>query len=137
MADQPSPSPDGPPRPDASPIAAACRPASCRGTCSSGCSSASPLVMVGILALSGPPAKPRATAAPSPAAVAVDPNQQRIEEYQRRIQEQAQRLAAEQAQLQLTKEALVGDAPTARRGATPRRSLAESSAPTASAPLGA
>ena len=36
----------------------------------------------------------------------MDPNQQRIEEYQRRIQEQAQRLAAEQAQLQLTKEAV-------------------------------
>ena len=39
------------------------------------------LVMVGILALSGSPTKPRATAAPSPAALAVDPNQQRIEEY--------------------------------------------------------
>ena len=76
------------------------------------------VVMVGILALSGPPAKPRATAAPSPAAAAVDPNQQRIEDYQRRIQEQAQRLAAEQAQLQLTKEALVASA--RRRGWRPR-----------------
>ena len=71
------------------------------------------VVMVGILALSGPPAKPRTTAASSPATMAVDPNQQRIEEYQRRIQEQAQRLAAEQAQLQLTKEA-VGASPEAR-----------------------
>ena len=67
------------------------------------------VVMVGILALSGPPATPRATATSSPAAVAVDPNQQRIEDYQRRIQEQAQRLAAEQAQLQLTKDALAAD----------------------------
>ena len=64
------------------------------------------LVMVGILALSGSPTKPRATTAPSPAALAVDPNHQRIEEYQRRIQEQAQRLAAEQAQLQLAKDAV-------------------------------
>jgi type IV secretion system protein VirB10 len=93
------------------------------------------LVMVGILAFSGPPAKPRATTAPSAAAVAVDPNQRRIEEYQRRIQEQAQRLAAEQAQLQLTKDALVGNSPPTT-GAAPRRSVAESSAPTASAPPG-
>jgi type IV secretory pathway VirB10-like protein len=68
------------------------------------------LVMVGILAISGPPPAPRPTAPPSPAGAAVDPNQQRIEDYQRRIQEQAQRLAAEQAQLQLTKEALAADA---------------------------
>src|SRR5439155_13094881 len=83
------------------------------------------VVMVGILALSGPPAKPRATAAVSPAAVAVDPNQQRIEDYQRRIQEQAQRLAAEQAQLQLTKDALAAD-PDATVTGAPRRALAES-----------
>ena len=83
------------------------------------------VVMVGILALSGPPAKPRATAAVSPAAVAVDPNQQRIEDYQRRIQEQAQRLAAEQAQLQLTKDALTAD-PDATVTGAPRRALAES-----------
>src|SRR4029077_5322398 len=91
------------------------------------------LVMVSILAFSGPPAKPRATTALSAAAVAVDPNQQRIEEYQRRIQEQAQRLAAEQAQLQLTKDALGGNPPPTN-GAAPRRSLAESSSPTVSAP---
>ena len=64
------------------------------------------VVMAGIMALSGPPTKPRTTTEPSAAATVVDPNQQRIEEYQRRIQEQAQRLAAEQAQLQLTKEAV-------------------------------
>jgi type IV secretion system protein VirB10 len=90
------------------------------------------LVMVGILALSGPPAKPRVTATPSPAAVAVDPNQQRIEDYQRRIQEQAQRLAAEQAQLQRTKDA-VAASPDGAVGSAPRRSLAESPAPAASA----
>ncbi len=68
------------------------------------------VVMVAILALSGPPAKPRATAAPSSAATAVDPNQQRIEAYQRQIDEQTQRLAAEQASLQATK-AAIGAAP--------------------------
>ena len=62
------------------------------------------VVMVGIMTLSGTPTRPRATATPSPAASAVDPDQHRIEDYQRRIQEQAQRLAAEQAQLQLTKD---------------------------------
>jgi type IV secretion system protein TrbI len=78
------------------------------------------VVMVGILAISGPPTKPRAMATPSPASVAVDPNQQRIEEYQRRIQEQAQRLAAEQAQLQLTKDA-VDASPDGAAGPGPRR----------------
>ena len=77
------------------------------------------VVMMGILALSGAPTKPRVTASPSPAASAVDPNQQRIEEYQRRIQEQAQRLAAEQAQLQLTKEAVATRAASA--ASTPAR----------------
>jgi type IV secretory pathway VirB10-like protein len=62
------------------------------------------LVMVVIMALSGSPAKPRSTATPAASALAVDPNQQRIEEYQRRIQEQAQRLTAEQAQLQQAKD---------------------------------
>ncbi len=81
------------------------------------------LVMVGILALSGPPAAPRRATPPSPASVAVDPNQQRIEDYQRRIQEQAQRLAAEQAQLQLTKEALAAD-PDDRVSVGPRQRLA-------------
>jgi type IV secretion system protein VirB10 len=64
------------------------------------------IVMIGILAVSGSPAKPQPATAPTPAALTVDPNQQRIEDYQRRIQEQAQRLAAEQAQLQAAKDAL-------------------------------
>jgi type IV secretion system protein TrbI len=92
------------------------------------------LVMVGILAVSGPPAKPRATAAPSPAAATVDPNQERIEDYQRRIQEQAQRLVAEQAQLEQTKQALVAT-PDGAAGPTPRRWLADSSAAPANTPL--
>lgn len=83
------------------------------------------VVMVGILALSGPPTTPRATPTPSPASVAVDPNQQRIEDFQRRIQEQAQRLAAEQAQLQLTKDAVAASA----GGPVRPGSSAESSAP--------
>ena len=69
------------------------------------------VVMVAILALSGPPAKPRATTATAPAAVAIDPNQQRIEDYQRRIQEQAQRLTAEQASLEAAKAALTAGVP--------------------------
>jgi type IV secretion system protein VirB10 len=68
------------------------------------------LVMVGIMTLSGSPTRPRATAASSPATSAVDPDQHRIEDYQRRIQEQAQRLAAEQAQLQLEKDAVAASA---------------------------
>ena len=78
------------------------------------------LVMVGSLALSGPPAKPRTTAALSSTPAAIDPNQQRIEEYQRRIQEQTQRLAAEQAQLQLTKQAVVRSPDTRPTGSVPR-----------------
>src|SRR5579872_963547 len=64
-------------------------------------------VMIVILALAGPP-KPtgptgqRIDATP----VAVDPNTARIEEYQRRITDQAQRLTAEQAQLELAKQAI-------------------------------
>ncbi len=88
------------------------------------------VVMVGILAVSGPPPTPRALTTPSPSAMAVDPNQQRIEEYQRRIQEQAQRLAAEQAQLQLAKDALTAP-PAATSGAAPLRGSAEASAPSA------
>jgi type IV secretion system protein VirB10 len=88
------------------------------------------VVMVGILAVSGPPPTPRAPTTPSPTAMAVDPNQQRIEEYQRRIQEQAQRLAAEQAQLQLAKDAFTAP-PAATSGAAPLRVRADSSGPTA------
>jgi type IV secretion system protein VirB10 len=88
------------------------------------------LVMVAILAISGPPPAPRPTAPLSPAATAVDPNQQRIEDYQRRIQEQAQRLASEQAQLQLAKEALL----TAPSDAVEVPRSAGDIAPPASAP---
>jgi type IV secretion system protein VirB10 len=90
------------------------------------------LVMVGILAVSGPPATPRESTTSSQAAVAVDPNQQRIEDYQRRIQEQAQRLAAEQAQLQLAKDAVAAN-PEGAVGPAPRRSPAESAASATSA----
>jgi type IV secretory pathway VirB10-like protein len=74
-------------------------------------------VMVGIMAITGGPAKPRSLlTAPSAAAAAVDPNQRRIEEYQQRIQDQAQRLAAEQAALQAAKEVavLAPDAPVGK-----------------------
>jgi type IV secretion system protein VirB10 len=90
------------------------------------------VVMVGILAFSGSPTKPRATAAPSPATSAVDPDQHRIEDYQRRIQEQAQRLAAEQAQLQLTKEAVATSAGSSPSGAA--RAEPERRSPTAGTP---
>ena len=69
-------------------------------------------VMVAILALSGPPAKPRVPPGVNPGATAVDANAQRIDDYQRTIQEQANRLAAEQAQLQLTKAALGAPGPS-------------------------
>src|SRR5438876_9691513 len=85
------------------------------------------VVMAGIMALSGSPTKPRTTTEPSAAATVVDPNQQRIEDYQRRIQEQAQRLAAEQAQLQLTKEAVAHGASAAE---APTSSLPPDSEPT-------
>jgi type IV secretory pathway VirB10-like protein len=85
---------------------------------------ATAVVMVGIMALSGRPMKPRATEPSSPATSAVNANQQRIEEYQRRIQEQAQRLAAEQAQLQRTKEAVApsgGGSPSSPARGEPER----------------
>lgn len=85
------------------------------------------VVMVGIMALTGSPSRSREAAPITGAAPAVDPNQQRIEEYQRRIQEQAQRLAAEQAQLELAKEAVttsVAGSPTGASVATDRRPFA-------------
>jgi type IV secretion system protein VirB10 len=68
------------------------------------------VVMIGIIALTDGPT-PRPTTTPPAAAIAVDANQQRIEEYQRRIQEQTQRLLAEQAELQLAKQALEARVP--------------------------
>jgi type IV secretion system protein TrbI len=91
------------------------------------------VVMVGIMALSGRPTKPSATAAPSPATSAVNANQQRIEEYQRRIQEQTQRLAAEQAQLQRTKDAVTpsaGGRPLSPARGEPERPPSATAAPT-------
>jgi type IV secretion system protein VirB10 len=87
------------------------------------------VVMIGILAVSGQPVKPQRTTAPAPAALAVDPNQQRIEDYQRRIQEQAQRLAAEQAQLQAAKDAFT----SADVAAMPRPPVANTPASVAGA----
>jgi type IV secretory pathway VirB10-like protein len=67
------------------------------------------IVMIGILAMGGGAPKPRATTTTaSPGAAALDPNQQRIQEYQRRIQEQAQRLTHEQAELTRAKQAVAG-----------------------------
>jgi type IV secretion system protein TrbI len=63
------------------------------------------LVMVAILALAGPPKPTTSATTTTQPPTAVGPNGQRIEDYQRRVQEQAQRLAAEQAALQVTKDA--------------------------------
>jgi type IV secretion system protein VirB10 len=82
------------------------------------------VVMVAILSLSGPP-KPTPSAQNTAVAdAAVDPNAARIEDYQRRVQAQAQRLAAEQAQLELTKQSLASSGsqaagPAARPPASP------------------
>jgi type IV secretion system protein VirB10 len=61
------------------------------------------VAMVGIMALSGTPTARRASSASASTPVAVDANQQRIEDYQRRIQEQTQRLVAEQQALEAAK----------------------------------
>ena len=90
------------------------------------------VVMVGIMALSGTPTRSRsASTGPAATAIAVDPNQQRIEEYQRRIQEQTQRLAAEQAALQAVKDAAgtQPDLPGAPAHALPPPSLVADRAP--------
>jgi type IV secretion system protein TrbI len=94
------------------------------------------VVMVGIMAVSGPTPRPRPAATALPGLAATDPNQQRIEDYQRRIQEQAQRLVAEQAQLQVTKEAIAADAADAARptAAGSPRAAAEDRPVTHSAP---
>jgi type IV secretory pathway VirB10-like protein len=82
-------------------------------------------VMAGIMALSGLPAKPRSSTMPAPAALAVDPNQQRIEEYQRRVLEQAQRLTAEQAQLQDAKDSVATESRTTAATAPRERATHE------------
>ena len=65
------------------------------------------VVMVGAIAFSGggAPSKKSATNDQKSAA-AIDPNLARIQEYRNRIDEQARKLAAEQAQLEQTKQAL-------------------------------
>jgi type IV secretion system protein VirB10 len=52
------------------------------------------VVMAGIMAMSGSPARPRPTSEPAASTPAVDANQQRIEDFQQRIQEQVRRLSA-------------------------------------------
>jgi len=73
-------------------------------------------VMVGAIAFSGGNSpKPAGTTAPKAASV-IDPNLSRIQEYRNRIDEQARKLAAEQAQLEQTKQAL-GLPPATQAGA--------------------
>jgi type IV secretion system protein VirB10 len=64
-------------------------------------------IMVGAIAFSGggSPSKSAATTTPKTQAV-IDPSLARIQEYRERIDEQARKLAAEQAQLEQTKQAL-------------------------------
>jgi type IV secretory pathway VirB10-like protein len=102
---------------------------------------ATAIVMTGIMALSGGMPRPRsASTTASVTAAAIDPNQQRIEEYQRRIQEQSLRLAAEQAQLHRVKDALgvapapAGSEPPARDGSD--RAGTERSGPAGTVPSG-
>lgn len=66
------------------------------------------IVMVGAIAFSGGGATQSRKANPNEqkAPAAIDPNLSRIQEYRNRIDEQARKLAAEQAQLEQTKQAL-------------------------------
>src|SRR6516164_7408422 len=61
------------------------------------------VAMAAIMALSGAPTARRASSTSASTPVAVDANQQRIEDYQRRIQEQTERLVAEQQALEAAK----------------------------------
>ena len=61
------------------------------------------VAMAAIMALSGAPTARRASSTSASTPVAVDANQQRIEDYQRRIQEQTERLVAEQRALDAAK----------------------------------
>ena len=61
------------------------------------------VAMAAIMALSGAPTARRASSTSASTPVAVDANQQRIEDYQRRIQEQTERLVAEQQALAAAK----------------------------------
>src|SRR4029077_1818813 len=80
------------------------------------------VVMVGAIAFSGGGAassKQAASAQPKTASV-IDPNLARIQEYRNRIDEQARKLAAEQTQLEQTKQAL-GLPPTNQATFSPNR----------------
>jgi type IV secretory pathway VirB10-like protein len=91
------------------------------------------IVMIGILTMSGGVPKPRATTTTaSPGAAALDPNQQRIQEYQRRIQEQAQRLTHEQAELTRARQAVAGASDADAGGPTGGRERRPSGATSAS-----
>ena len=61
------------------------------------------VAMAAIMALSGAPTARRASSTSASTPVAIDANQQRIEDYQRRIQEQTERLVAEQQALDAAK----------------------------------
>jgi type IV secretion system protein TrbI len=64
------------------------------------------VIMIGAIAFSGGNSpKPASNGQPKTAAV-IDPNLARIQDYRNRIDEEAQKLAAEQAQLEKTKQAL-------------------------------
>jgi type IV secretion system protein VirB10 len=77
------------------------------------------VVMVGAIAFSGGGMPSKKTASnDQKAAAAIDPNLARIQEYRNRIDEQARKLAAEQAQLEQTKQAL-GLPQTAQAGTVP------------------
>ena len=65
------------------------------------------VVMVGAIAFSGGGTQSRKAASnEQKTSAAIDPNLARIQEYRNRIDEQARKLAAEQAQLEQTKQAL-------------------------------
>lgn len=77
------------------------------------------VVMVGAIAFSGGGAPSKKTAPnDQKTTAAIDPNLARIQEYRNRIDEQARKLAAEQAQLEQTKQAL-GLPQTTQAGAVP------------------
>jgi type IV secretion system protein VirB10 len=75
------------------------------------------LVMVAVIAFTGPKApKPHSTL-PTPALTAIDPNQGQIEEYRKRIEEETRKLQLEQAALAHNQEELAADASKAIAGA--------------------
>src|SRR5437773_1623168 len=63
------------------------------------------LLMTGVIALSGPSRPAEKKPATTTAAIAVEPNDGRIQDYRRRIDEEARRLAAAQAELDVAKRA--------------------------------